>query len=86
MTLYDRDPPSPQSPFGVARFLLILDRPERFERVSEREGFRGFQRFLEVFQMFSEFLRRFQRFFRAPLRVPFPLRVAGPVAPNHVAP
>ena len=62
------------------------------ERVSEREGF---QRFSEVlfrcFQRSSEVFRGFQRFFRGPLSEPlsechFPLRVAGPVAPNRVAP
>ena len=57
------------------------------------ELFRAFQRFSEVFrgfQRFSEVFRGFQRFFKGPLRDPlrvhFPLRVAGRVAPNRVAP
>ena len=65
------------------------------------ELFRAFQRFLEVsrgFQRFSEVFRGFQRFFKGPLRgfskalsetlseCHFPLRVAGRVAPNRVAP
>ena len=64
------------------------------------EVFKGFQRFLEVFRDFQRFLevfRDFQRFlevFRGlsqalsePLsECHFPLRVAGRVAPNHVAP
>ena len=43
------------------------------ERVSEREGF---QRFLEVLRGYSEPLSECH----------FPLRVAGPFAPNRVAP
>ena len=61
--------------------------------------FRGLQRFLEVFKRFSEVLRGFQRFsevfrgfqrfsevFRGPLGAPLRVSVAGPVAPNRVAP
>ena len=44
------------------------------------EVFRGFQRFLEVFRGFSKALSE------TLLECHFPLRVAGRVAPNRVAP
>ena len=57
-------------------------------RVSE--GFRGFQRLLEVlrgFQKFLEVLRGFSKVLSKTLsECHFPLRVAGRVAPNRVAP
>ena len=67
------------------------------ERTSERDGFRAFQSFSEVFrgfQRFSEIFRGFQRFFRGFSKAlsetlsecHFPLRAAGRVAPNRVAP
>ena len=65
------------------------------ERVSEREGFRGFQRFSEVCRGFERLSEVFQRpslrgFSKALsetlLECRFPLRVAGRVAPNRVAP
>ena len=76
---------------------LVLRGKSASERVSEREGFRGFQRFLEVFQRFSEVFRGFLRYlevFRGFSKTlsetlsegHFPLRVAGRVAPNRVAP
>ena len=54
------------------------------------ELFRGFERFLEVFRGFQRFLEVFRGFSKA-LSEPlsdchFPLRVAGRVAPNRVAP
>ena len=64
---------------------------ERFsERVSEREGFRGVQRFLEVLRGFQRFLGVFRGFSKALSETlsecHFPLRVVGRVAPNRVAP
>ena len=64
------------------------------ERTSERDGFRASQRFLEFFRAFSEVFRGFLEVFRGfskalsePLsECHFPLRVAGRVAPNGVAP
>ena len=49
-----------------------------FQRFSE--VFRGFQRFLEVFRGFSKALSETLS------ECHFPLRVAGRVAPNRVAP
>ena len=60
------------------------------ERISEREGFRGFQRFLEVLRGFERILEVFRGFSKALseplLECHFPLRVVGRVAPNRVAP
>ena len=60
------------------------------ERTSERDGFRGFQRFFEVlrgFQRSSKVFRGFSKALSEPLsECHFPLRVAGRVAPNRVAP
>ena len=60
------------------------------ERISEREGFRGFQRFSEVFRGFERFLEVFRGFSKtlseSISECHFPLRVAGRVAPNRVAP
>ena len=54
------------------------------------ELFRGFQRFSEVFRDFQRFLEVFRGFSKAlsePLsECHFPLRAAGRVAPNRVAP
>ena len=51
------------------------------ERISEREGFRGFQRFLEVLRGFERFSKVFQRFFKGPLRVPFSSQSCGSCCP-----
>ena len=66
------------------------------ERVSEREGFRGFQsfsevfrgqeRFPEVFRGLQRFLEVFRGFSQTLSEFHFPLRVAGRVAPNRVTP
>ena len=54
------------------------------------EVFRGFQRFFEVlreFQRFVEVFRDFSKALSEPLsECHFPLKVAGRVAPNRVAP
>ena len=54
------------------------------------ELFRGFQRFSEVFRDFQRFLEVFRGFSKALSETlsecHFPLRVAGRVAPNRVAP
>ena len=60
------------------------------ERISEREGFGGFQRFSEVFRGFQRFLEVFRGFSETLSESlserHFPLRVAGCVAPDRVAP
>ena len=60
------------------------------ERVSEREGCRGFQRFSEVFRSFqrsSEVVRGFQSSSQRPSQRQISLSEAlGPVAPSRVAP
>ena len=54
------------------------------------ELFRGFQRFSEVFRGFQRFLEVFRGFSKSLSETlsecHFPLRVAGRVAPNRVAP
>ena len=50
------------------------------------ELFRAFQRFLEVFRGFQRFVEVFRGFSKAPSECHFPLRVAGRVASNRVAP
>ena len=57
------------------------------ERVSEREGFQKFSELLEVLRGFERFSEGFSEALSEPLsECHFPLRVAGPVAPNRVAP
>ena len=51
------------------------------------ELFRGFQRFFKSFQRFSEVFKSFSKALSETLsECHFPLRVAGRVAPNRVAP